>query len=100
MIDLLTIVFMMRYEGKPSHLFSGTGLILVTGGLLINIQLTLGKMVGIPIAPRYPYFILGITSLIIGVQFIFFGLVSEMIVYASKSKNPQPNFSIVKRSAD
>lgn len=99
-IDLLTVVFMMRYEGKPSHLFSGSGLILVTSGFLINLQLVIGKIMGHTIAPRYPYFILGVTCLIIGVQFIFFGLISEMIVYSSKSKNPMRSFPIVKRNAE
>lgn len=98
-IDLLTVIFMMRYEGKPSHLFSGSGLILVAAGFLINLQLVIVKLMGGTIAPRYPYFILGVMSLIIGVQLICFGLISEMIVYSLKSKNPAPNFSILKRSA-
>ncbi len=99
-VDLLTVVFMMRYEGKPSHLFSGTGLFLATAGLLINFHLLFLKIAGRTIAPRYPYMILGVTALSIGVQFIFFGLVSEMIVYASKSRNAALQFPIVKRDAE
>ena len=83
-VDLLTVAFLMRYEGKPSHLFSGAGLIFLTAGGFINLHLFIRKMLGGTIAPHYPYMILGITLLLIGIQCVFFGLLSEMIVYLSR----------------
>ena len=85
-VDLLTIAFLMRYEGKPSHLFSGAGFTFLLAGGFINLQLFIKKMMGGTIAPHYPYMILGITLLMIGIQCVFFGLLSEMIVYLSRSK--------------
>jgi len=83
-VDLLTVAFLMRYEGKPSHLFSGAGLLFLFSGAFINGHLLLIKLTGGTIAPRYPYMILGITLLVIGIQCVFFGLLSEMIVYLSR----------------
>jgi glycosyltransferase involved in cell wall biosynthesis len=83
-VDLLTVAFLMRYEGKPSHLFSGAGFIFLLVGGGISFQLFITKIFGGTIAPHYPYMILGITLLLIGVQFVFFGLLSEMILYFSR----------------
>lgn len=84
MSDILTIIFLMRYEGKPSHLFGGAGIFCLGAGFFINAQLLLRKLFGGTIAPNYPYMILGVTLLIVGIQFVFFGLLSEMIVYLSR----------------
>ncbi|MDD5225923.1 MAG: glycosyltransferase family 2 protein [Candidatus Omnitrophica bacterium] len=83
-VDLLTVAFLMRYEGKPSHLFSGAGFIFLLVGGFINLQLFIKKLFGGTISPHYPYMILGITLLLIGVQFVFFGLLSEMVLYFSR----------------
>ena len=83
-VDLLTVAFLMRYEGKPSHLFSGAGFIFLLAGGFISIHLFIKKLLGGTISPHYPYMILGITLLLIGVQFVFFGLLSEMILYFSR----------------
>lgn len=83
-VDLLTVAFLMRYEGKPSHLFSGAGIIFLVMGGFINVHLLFIKLTGGTIAPRYPYMILGITLLVIGIQCVFFGLLSEMILYLSR----------------
>ncbi len=83
-VDLLTIAFLMRYGGKPAHLFSGAGFIFLLAGGFINIHLFIKKLLGGAISPHYPYMILGITLLLIGVQFVFFGLLSEMILYFSR----------------
>lgn len=83
-VDLLTIGFLTRYEGKPSHLFSGAGLLFFLSGSFITGYFFVVKVTGGTIAPRYPMLIMGITLLMLGVQFVFFGLLSEMIVYLSR----------------
>lgn len=92
-VDLLTIAFLMRYEGKPSHLFSGAGFLFLLAGGFINMHLFIKKMLGGTIAPHYPYMILGITLLLIGIQCVFFGLLSEMIVYLSRRSENYPRSS-------
>jgi len=82
-VDLLTVAFLMRYEGKPAHLFSGSGLMFLLFGGFINMHLFIKKLLGGTIAPHYPYMILGITLVLIGIQCVFFGLLSEMVLYFS-----------------
>ncbi len=81
MIDLLNIAFLTRYERKPSHLFSALGALLFLTGVLINFHLLAIKLAGGSIAPHYPYMILGAITLVVGAQLVFFGLLSEMILY-------------------
>ena len=86
-VDILTIMFLLRYQGKPSHLFSGLGIILAAVGILINSDLLLRKLTGGMIAPHYPYMALGVTALVVGVQFIFFGLLAEMMLYLMRPRH-------------
>jgi len=81
--DLLTVIMLTRYNRKPLHAFGVFGLVLLALGFAILIYLTVGWFSGNWIGDR-PAFMLGILLLIVGVQFIFFGLLAEMIAYASK----------------
>lgn len=81
--DLLTVVMLTRYSSKPLHIFGILGMLLVSVGLAIEAYLSAGWLFGRWIEDR-PLFLLGILLLIIGIQFIFFGLLAEMIAYASR----------------
>jgi hypothetical protein len=72
-----------RYNRKPLHAFGVFGLVLLAMGFAILAYLTIGWFSGHWIGDR-PAFMLGILLLIVGAQFIFFGLLAEMIAYASK----------------
>jgi len=85
--DLLTILLLTRYEGKPLHLFGITGLILALLGLAINLYLTINWFLGAWIGKR-PLLILGVLLMVVGIQFIFFGLLAEIIIYLS-SREPR-----------
>ncbi|UCF38343.1 MAG: glycosyltransferase family 2 protein [Acidobacteriota bacterium] len=88
--DLLTVIMLTRYNRKPLHVFGIVGLLLFGLGLSIETYLTLGWFRGIWIGDR-PAFMLGILLLIVGMQFIFFGLLAEMIAYSAKQED---DFSI------
>lgn len=81
--DLLTVVMLTRYNSKPLHIFGILGMSLFTIGALIELYLSIGWFLEIWIRDR-PLFLLGVVFLIIGVQFIFFGLIGEMIAYSSR----------------
>lgn len=83
--DLLTVIMLTRYNRKPLHAFGVLGLVLATFGIGIETYLAAGWFMGQWIAGR-PAFQLGILLTIIGVQFIFFGLLAEMIAYASQKE--------------
>jgi glycosyltransferase involved in cell wall biosynthesis len=95
--DLLTVIMLTRYNRKPLHAFGVFGLVLLCLGLAILIYLSVGWFSGQWIGDR-PVFMLGILLLIVGIQFIFFGLLAEMIAYASKRDEDYSIAHIVKVS--
>ncbi|HEY2930839.1 MAG TPA: glycosyltransferase family 2 protein [Acidobacteriota bacterium] len=82
--DLLTVIMLTRYNRKPLHAFGVLGVLLATIGVLIETYLTIGWFQGLWWLSQRPAFLLGIVLIIIGIQFIFFGLLAEMIAYSSQ----------------
>lgn len=80
-LDLLTIVFLTRYDKRPLHFLGGTGILMLLFGLGINLYLTVLWLLGNrPIGTR-PLLFLGILLLLVGVQFVFFGLLAEFLLH-------------------
>ncbi|MFL6021862.1 MAG: glycosyltransferase family 2 protein [Marmoricola sp.] len=80
-VDLLTVRFLMSYESRPSHLFSGVGLAsFAVGGLGLS-YLLVEKLAGEAIGGR-PLMIASVTALLAGLQFVLFGLLAELVVYS------------------
>lgn len=88
--DLLTVIMLTRYNRKPLHIFGVIGVAMIAIGMAIEIYLTVGWFYGRWIGDR-PAFMLGILLLIVGVQFMSFGLVAEMLAWATRSEQ---DFSI------
>ena len=84
--DLLTVIMLTRYNSKPLHVFGVLGVLSFVAGFAIEMYLSVGWFLGRPIGDR-PLFFLGIVLLLVGVQFIFFGLLAEMIAYSSRREN-------------
>ena len=76
--DLLTVSFMSRYRHRPLHLFGGLGLGLGAIGGAILVYLTIVKLTGEPIGRR-PLLLLGVLLVVVGIQFLSLGLVSELV---------------------
>jgi len=89
--DLLTIRFLTKYTQRPLHLFGGLGAGLAIVGFLIDTYLAVLWFSGQHIGHR-PLLLLGTLLMIIGIQFIFFGLLGELIVFSS----PKETNSVVK----
>jgi dolichol-phosphate mannosyltransferase len=77
-LDLLTVTFMSRYRHRPLHLFGGLGLILGTIGTGILVYLTIEKISGEAIGRR-PLLLLGVLLVVVGIQFLSLGLLSELV---------------------
>ena len=77
-LDLLTVTFMGRYRHRPLHLFGGLGLISGVLGFAILVYLTLVKLTGHAIGQR-PLLTLGVLLVVVGIQLLSFGLLSELI---------------------
>ncbi len=76
--DLVTVLFLRRYVTRPLHLFGMVGSILFAGGFGIGVYLTIVKIMGGAIGRR-PLLTLGILLMVVGVQFVSFGLLGEML---------------------
>jgi len=77
-LDLLTVVFMSRYRHRPLHLFGGVGLALSFIGFVVLSYLTVLKLAGHAIGGR-PLLILGVLLMVVGIQLLSLGLISELI---------------------
>jgi glycosyltransferase involved in cell wall biosynthesis len=76
--DLLTVTFMSRYRHRPLHLFGGLGLVMGSVGFLVLAYLTVIKIGGAGIGDR-PLLMLGVLMVVVGVQLVSLGLLSELI---------------------
>lgn len=99
LFDLMTVLFLRRYMDRPMHLFGWFGGVTAGVGGLVTVSLIMGKLwAGVTggidgfhaaqIGDR-PLFLLAILSVIVGVQFLGIGLVSELVVrtyYESQNK--------------
>jgi hypothetical protein len=79
LLDLITVVFMGRYQNRPLHLFGGIGLVLMVIGVVIGIYLTVLKIGGAAIGQR-PLLFLGVLLIVVGIQLGTLGLLGQMLV--------------------
>ena len=76
--DLLSVTFMGRYRYRPLHLFGGIGVLMGALGFIILTYLTTLWFWGEGIGTR-PLLTLGVLLMVVGIQFVSLGLISELI---------------------
>jgi len=91
-LDLVTVIFLGKYNRNPLHFFGKIGTIILSVGFIINLYLTIQWFGGIWIGNR-PILFLGVLLMIVGIQFISLGLLAEMIT----SRGNETNYSISER---
>lgn len=78
-LDLLVVVFYMRFSRRPGHFFGSIGLAgVVFGGVILTYLLGLKLFLGADIGGR-PLLFTGILFLITGVQLVTTGVLAEML---------------------
>ena len=90
-LDLILIVFFMRYRQRPLHAFGGLGLWLATPGVLILGWLLILKLFGQDIGGR-PLLLAGVMLLLMGVQLIGAGLIGELLTRIYHEAGGAPQF--------
>jgi glycosyltransferase involved in cell wall biosynthesis len=88
-LDLMTVKFLLGYSNRPIHLFGVIGLTSGLGGFFLLLYLTWQRMVYSVAMGNRPMVILGVMLCLIGLQFLVFGLLAEMLArtyYESQSK--------------
>lgn len=90
-IDLLSVLFFMRYKARPGHFFGSIGLALgLLGGLVLG-YLGVEKFVfGEDIGTR-PLLLAGVVAVIASLQFLTTGVLAELLsrVYFETGRTPQ-----------
>ena len=82
-LDLFTIKFLIAFREKPAHAFSSAGLAMFGIGFLFGAYLTYENFVfKVPIIRPLLFFT--VLAIIVGVQLISFGFISELIAYSSR----------------
>ena len=76
--DLLSVTFMGRYRYRPLHLFGGIGLLMGAVGFVVLLYLSVLWFWGEGIGTR-PLLTLGVLLMVVGIQFVSLGLISELI---------------------
>lgn len=77
-LDLILIVFFMRFRHRPLHAFGGLGLWMMTPGVLILGWLSVLKVLGEDIGSR-PLLLGAVMLVLMGLQMIVAGLAGEML---------------------
>ncbi|MEX2447417.1 MAG: glycosyltransferase family 2 protein [Solirubrobacterales bacterium] len=84
-LDLLTVIFIGRYQYRPLHLFGGLGIGATALGAAISLYLTALKIGGEAIGDR-PLLFLSVLLIVVGIQLLTFGLLAQMVVLARQDR--------------
>lgn len=88
-LDLLTVKYLLGYSKRPIHLFGTAGLVAGMLGFFLLLYLSYQRLfMSVPMGNR-PLMILGVMLVLIGLQFLVFGLLAEVLArtyYESQSK--------------
>ena len=93
-LDLFTVLTITRYATRPGHLFGGIGFVTGLFGFLIMFYLTCVWMFTDQSIGDRPLLLLGIMLGILGVQFLCFGMLAELMI----KRTPQDNDIIIEET--
>ncbi len=86
LVDLLVLLFMERFERRPSRFFLGLGALTFLIGFIISAYITFLKISTGTIQSRYPLLIFGVLSIVVGTQLSTMGLLAELAVKRTQQK--------------
>ena len=85
--DLITILFLNRYDQQPLHLFGFFGLISLHLGLIVECVVLYFKYgLGEPFAKHMALLMFGIMLIVIGIQFFSMGLLGELMARTAQGQ--------------
>lgn len=95
-LDLLSVMFFMRYKARPGHFFGSLGLGLGALAAVIMFYLFVDKfLLGNDIGTR-PMLMVGVVLLLSSVQLITTGILAEMIARLYYRDEKTPNYIVAK----
>ena len=95
--SLLSVILMTRYTNRPLHFFGLMGVLLGGVGTAIDLYLITLRMFFNQWLSNRPLLIIGTLLIIVGVQFVLFGLLAEMVAFSYRRDS---DYSIIETSED
>jgi glycosyltransferase involved in cell wall biosynthesis len=94
LLDLITVHFLQNYSTRPIHIFGKFGLLFSGLGFVLGLWLTIQKIfMGQSIGQR-PALMLSVLFIMMGMQLVSIGLLSEMIVRAYYEGQDKPIYAL------
>ncbi len=94
LLDLLTVKFFLGFSTRPLHMFGVLGMISGgVGGLLLAVLAAQKLLFDMPLADR-PILLLSAMLVLIGLQFICFGLLAEILVRTYHESQDKKTYSV------
>jgi glycosyltransferase involved in cell wall biosynthesis len=96
LLDLITVKFLLSYSGRPIHFFGIPGLICGTIGFITTTYLVIARLFfGMPLSDR-PLLLFAIAMILVGIQFIVFGLLGELQIRTYYESQDKPIYFVRK----
>ncbi|MFH1072275.1 MAG: glycosyltransferase family 2 protein [Nanoarchaeota archaeon] len=93
-LDLLVVKFWMQYSSRPMHLFGTIGIFSFLLGIITSIYLTIMKFLYHQSLANRPLLLLAILLMIMGIQFIIFGFLGDMLMKIYYDRREESNYNI------
>jgi glycosyltransferase involved in cell wall biosynthesis len=94
--DSATVLLLTRYGTRPLHFFGCFGLLVALVGGAVLGYLALGWLFGEWIGGR-PLLLFGVLAVLLGIQCVFFGLLAELVVVASRREDRNGIRQVIRR---
>ena len=79
-LDMMLVKFWMQYSTRPIHLFGTLGVLTGFLGFLTGLYLSIMKILYNQSIANRPLLLLSVLLIILGVQFIIFGLITDILI--------------------
>jgi glycosyltransferase involved in cell wall biosynthesis len=95
-LDLLTVKIITKFNRSPLYLFGGIGTLLASAGFGIGLYLAILRILKIIYLSDRPLLFLAILLILVGLQFISIGLISELLINQTRKLNRSSIVSVEK----
>ncbi|MBP7652245.1 glycosyltransferase family 2 protein [Candidatus Dependentiae bacterium] len=97
-LDLFTLKLLMSYNTNPMHLFGKIGILIILTGILSVSVAIYDKIYKGVWMHRNPLVLLSAVCILLGVQFIFNGLLAELLIRIFYSLKKNKSYSIMQKT--
>ena len=95
-LDLIVVKFWLDYSSRPIYIFGGLGLGLTSIGLALAVYMAALKVLFEEALSNRPLLLLAIFLMVIGTQFIFFGLLADVMTKLYYDHNKSKYYVVAK----